>query len=186
MAITEAPAPSKGLASFDYKINRFKGNTDQSNNLCVPTFYMKGQHDKAVTPAESSSKTAGKIKAGTYDVLISIAISDQTQKVWLENFTMKPDVNYAISTNLNGGVIVYTGGNKDIKNMHLYPSGTSVKQTGNPAPIKNLELGNYSNITSASACPPGAYDILLAYGNGNKYEWKKNLVVKTGSRTEVK
>jgi hypothetical protein len=37
-----------------------------------------------------------------------------------------------------------------------------------------------------NACPPAAYDVLLSNGNGTKYEWRKNLVVKTGSRTDVK
>ena len=152
----------------------------------IPSFYAKGKHDKPITPDESTNNTSGKIKPGTYDVLISIGISGQAQKVWLENFTMKPDVNYMIATNLNGGVIIYTGGNKEVKNMHLYPAGTAAKQTGTPAPIKNLELGSYDNLTLTNACPPGAYDVLLTFGNGIKYEWRKNLVVKTGSRTEVK
>lgn len=186
IALVETPAAAKGLASFDSKIFRFKGNAELANNAGIPSFFTKGQHDKALTPDEATTKTSGKIKPGTYDVLISIGISDQVQKVWLENFTMKPDTKYAISINLNGGVLAYTGGNKDVKSMRLYPSGTAGQQTGAAAPIKNLELDNYSNLTSTYACRPGAYDILLSYANGNKYEWKKNLVVKTGSRTEVK
>lgn len=184
--ITETPASLKGLSSFESKVSRFKGNTDETNNMGVPSFYTKGQHDKAISPEESINKTSGKIKPGTYDVLISIGISDQIQKVWLENFSLKPDINYVITTNLNGGVISYTGGNKDVKNMHLYPAGTAAKQTGTPAPIKNIEISNYENITSLNACGPGSYDVLLAMKNGSKFEWRKNLVVKTGSRTEVK
>ena len=186
ISIAETKGTLNGLASFNSEVNRFKGNTDQTNNSGIPTFYAKSKHDKALVPDESATKTSGKIKPGIYDLLISIGISGQTQKVWLENFTMKPDVNYLISTNLNGGVISYSGGNKDIKNMRLYPAGTAAKQTGPPAPIKNLELGSYDNITSVNACPPGSYDVLLANSNGTKCEWRKNLVVKTGSRTEVK
>ncbi len=184
--IAESKGTLNGLVSFDSKVNRFKGNTDQTNNPGIPTFFVKGKHDKALVPDESATKTSGKIKPGTYDLLISIGISGQTQKVWLENFTMKPDVNYQISTNLNAGVISYSGGNKDIKNMRLYPAGTAAKQTGPPAPVRNLEVGSYDNITSLNACPPGSYDVLLANGNGTKFEWRKNLVVTTGSRTEVK
>jgi hypothetical protein len=186
ISIAESTGSLKGLAFYDLKINKFKGNTEQSNNMAIPAFYAKGQHNKPIHPDESTNNTSGKIKPGTYDVLISIGISGQIQKVWLENFTMKPDINYLISTNLNGGVIVYTGGNKEVKNMHLYPAGTSAKQTGTPAPVKNLELGSYDNLTLTNACPPGAYDVLLSVGNGAKYEWRKNVVVKTGSRTEVK
>jgi hypothetical protein len=171
---------------YDLKINKFKGNTEQSNNMGIPSFYAKGKHDKPITPDEATNNTSGKIKPGTYDVLISIGISGQLQKVWLENFTMKPDINYLFAANLNGGVIIYSGGNKEIKNLHLYPAGTASKQTGTPAPIKNLELGSYDNLTQTNACPPGAYDVLLTFGNGIKYEWRKNLVVKTGARTEVK
>jgi len=186
ISIAESPGSLKGLSFYDLKINKFKGNTDQSNNMGIPSFYAKGKHNKPIPPDESTNNTSGKIKPGTYDVLISIGISGQAQKVWLENFTMKPDINYKIAANLNGGVIIYTGGNKEVKNMHLYPAGTSAKQTGTPTPVKNLELGSYDNLTLTNACPPGAYDILLTFGNGIKYEWRKNLVVKTGSRTEVK
>jgi hypothetical protein len=186
ISISEAPASLKGLSSFDSKINRFKGNTDQTNNVGIPAFFAKGQHDKAIPVNESTTKTTGKIKPGTYDLLISIGVSGQIQKVWLENFTMKPDISYSISTNLNGGLISYSGGNKDVKGMCLYPAGTAATQTGTPAPAKNIEVGNYDNISSLNACAPGAYDVLLVFSKGNKYEWRKNLVVKTGVRTEVK
>ena len=100
----------------------------------IPSFYAKGKHNKPIPPDESTNNTSGKIKPGTYDVLISIGISGQAQKVWLENFTMKPDVNYMIAANLNGGVIIYTGGNKLIKNMHLYPAGYSHQADRHPCP----------------------------------------------------
>lgn len=182
--ISETAASLNGLSFFETKINKYKGNPDQTNNLGIPIFYVKGNHDKPISPDESVNKTSGKIKPGVYDVLISIGISGQIQKVWLENFTMKPDINYAIAANLNGGVISYTGGNKDVKNLHLYPAGTAAKQSGTPSPIKNLELGKYENVSSNNACPPGAYDILIS--NGSKYEWKKNFVIKTGAKTEVR
>jgi hypothetical protein len=186
ISVAESPASLKGLSSFESVVNKFKGNTDQTNNVGIPSFYMKGKHDKAITPDESVKKTSGKIKPGTYDVLITIYISDEVQKVWLENFTIKPDVNYAISTNLNGGVITYTGSNKDVKNMRLYPYGTAAKQTGTPAPVKNIELTSYENVSMVYACRPGSYDVLLDTKNGTKFEWRKNIIVKTGSRTEVK
>ena len=184
--IDETPASLKGLSFYDSKINRFKGNTEQNPNMGKPSIYIKGKHDKPISPDESISETSGKIKPGTYDLLISIGISGQMQKVWLENFTLKPDVNYKITTNLNGGVITYTGGNNDVKGMHLYPVGASGKQTGNPTPIKNLEIVDYNNITQTNACPPGSYDVLLEFGRGTKYEWRKNIIVKTGSKTEVR
>lgn len=186
ISVAESPASLKGLSSFESVINKFKGNTDQTNNVGIPSFYTKGQHDKAITPDEATKKTSGKIKPGTYDVLITIYISDEIQKVWLENFTMKPDVKYAISTNLNGGVITYTGSNKDVKNMRLYPYGTAAKQTGTPAPVKNSELTSYEKVSMVYACRPGSYDVLLDTKNGTKFEWRKNIIVKTGSRTEVK
>ena len=99
---------------------------------------------------------------------------------------MKPDVSYKISTNLNAGVIIYTGGNKEVKDMHLYPAGTAGNQTGNPAPVKNLDIIGYDSFTLTNACPPGAYDVLLTIGKNARYEWRKNIVVKTGTKTEVK
>lgn len=184
--IEESPGSLKGLSYYDSKVNRFKGNTEQNLNLGIPSFYAKGKHDKPIPPDEPMGETNGKIKPGTYDVLISIGIAGHNQKVWLENFLMKPDINYKIATNLNAGVIIYSGGNKEAKAMHLYPSGTAARQTGNPAPIKNLEIIDYDKLTLTNACPPGAYDVLLKFGNGVKYEWRKNIVIKTGTKTEVK
>ena len=184
ISIIESPASLKGLSFYDSKVNRFKGSSEQANNVGVAVFYAKGKHEKPIPPDESINSTSGKIKPGIYDVLISIGISGQIQKIWLENFTMKPDLTYTISTNLNGGVISYAGGDRNVKNLHFYPAGTAAKQAGTPAPIKNLELFRYENISSNNACAPGAYDVLLAAGN--KYEWRKNLVVKTGSKTEIR
>jgi hypothetical protein len=184
--IEESPASLKGLSYYESKINRYKGNTEQNLNWGKPSFYAKSKHDKSIPPDELMGDTYGKIKPGTYDVLISIGISGQTQKIWLENFTLKPDVNYKIATNLNAGIIIYTGGNKEAKDMHLYPAGTASKQTGSPAPIKNLELIGFESLTLTNACPPGAYDVLLTFGNGVRYDWRKNIVIKTGTRTEVK
>lgn len=184
--IDEFPASTKGFSYYESKVYRYKGITDQTNNLGIPSFYIKGKHDKSIPPDESMGETKGKIKPGTYDVLISIDISGQKQKVWLENFVMKSDINYKIAINLNGGVIIYTGGNKDVKDMHLYPAGTAARQTVTPAPVKNMELGGYESLTLLNACPPGSYDVLLYFGKGNKYEWRKNIVVKTGTKTEVK
>ena len=182
VSIDESVASLNGLSSIDSKVQKYKGNDDQ--NPAIPAFYAKGLHDKAIAPEESASKTSCKIKPGVYDILISMALCGKTQNIWLENFTVKPDMKYSISTNLNGGVISYAGGNKNVKKMHMYPAGTAAKQTGTPAPVKSLELGSYDNVTSGHPCPPGAYDVLLA--SGNKYEWHNNFVVKTGSRTEVK
>jgi hypothetical protein len=184
--IDEAPGSFKGLASYESKIYRYKGNTDENLNKGIPSFYLKGSHDKTISPDEKTNDLAGKIKPGTYDVLISIQCALRTQKVWLENFTMKPDVSYKISTNMNGGVISYSGGNKEVKAIHLYPAGISARQTGTPAPDKNSEIMKYDNPANTYFCPPGSYDVLLNFGNGARYEWRKNIVVKTGSRTDVK
>jgi len=186
MLIDESPASLNGLSSFETFVNRCKANTIQDNYFGIPAFYPKGNHEKAITPDEILSKTKGKIKAGTYDLLISISISNQTHKIWLENFQLKPDVSYKVSTNLNAGGVIYTGVNKDVKAMHLYPAGTAAKQTGTPAPIKNLETIYYENVSIAHCCSPGTYDVLLNIGNGTKYEWRKNIAVATGVKTDVK
>jgi hypothetical protein len=183
IAIAETKGSFKGKSSFETKTYKFKGN-DLADVAGIPAFYAKGNHDKAISPDESASKTSGLIQPGVYDVLITMDLAGKTQKIWLENFTMKPDIKYSIATNLNGGVMVYSGGNKDVKAMHLYPSGTSASQTGTPAPISNLEIGYSDKISNGSVWAPGAYDVLLA--TGKKYEWRKNLIIKTGSRTEIK
>ena len=184
--IAESAASLNGLSSFETLINRYKGNSIQDLYFGIPSFFMKGQHDKPIAADETLSKTKGKIKPGTYDVLINIGISGQTHKLWLENFVMKPNVNYKISTNLNAGGIVYTGGNKDVKAMLLYPAGTASKQTGKPSPDKNLEIISYDNMNAINCCSPGTFDVLLNFKNGSKYEWRKSVVIQTGTKTDVK
>jgi hypothetical protein len=184
--IDESQVSLNGLSSYESNINRCKGNTTQDIYFGIPSFYSEGMHDKAIPPDVPEGKTKGRIKSGTYDMLISIGISGQTHKVWLENFVMKPDIRYNISTNLNAGGILYTGGNKDVKMMHLYPAGTAARQPGNPAPVKNLETISYENLKIINCCSPGTFDVLLNFKNGVKYEWRKNIVVQTGIKTEVR
>jgi hypothetical protein len=184
--IAETPASLNGFSSYETLVNRCKDNTLQDLYFGIPTFYAKGQRDKPIPPDQTISKTNGRIKAGTYDLLISIGISGQTQKVWLENFILKPDISYKITTNLNAGGITYSGGNKDVNALLLYPAGTAARQTGNPLPNKNLEIINYQSVTVANCCSPGTYDVLLNFKNGSKYEWRKNIVIQTGVKTDVK
>ncbi len=184
--IEETPGDQKGLSYYDSKIDRYRGNPEQNPTFGIPAFYAKGKHDKPIVPDESIGAKNGRIKSGTYDVLITLGAPGRTQRVWLENFIMKPDVNYKITTNLNAGVISYAGGNKEVKGIHMYSAGTASRQTGNPAPDKNLEILKCESQNITNACPPGTYDVLLNFGNGTRYEWKKNIAVVTGKRTEVK
>ena len=184
--IEEKPESLKGLAGYESLVNRWKGYSIQDIYNGIPSLYEKGKHDKPFPPDEQSGNTKGKIKSGTYDVLISIGISGQTHKVWLENFQLKSDINYKISINLNAGGIIYAGNNKNVKGMFLYPAGTATKQTGTPAPVKNQETINYDKVTVANCCSPGTYDVLLKIGDGPKYEWRKNIAITTGLKTEVR
>jgi hypothetical protein len=70
--------------------------------------------------------------------------------------------------------------------MHLYTVGTAAKLVDKPVPDKALEQISYDNITLTNACPPSTYDVLLNFGGGKKYEWRKNIVIQTGLRTDVK
>ena len=186
VTIAEAPGTLKGLSGYESTVSSFKGSADANPYHGVFTFYPKGKHDARINPDEATSDIKGKIKPGTYDVLITIGIANQKHEVWLENFTMKSDVSYKIGTNLNAGVIVYAGGNKEVKAMHLYPAGTSAQQTAKPAPDKSREIILYETSMSGSACSPGHFDVLLEYGKGTKYEWKPGIVVQTGIRKEVR
>jgi hypothetical protein len=183
--IEEKQVSMNGLSEYESLVNRCKSHTVQDMYYGIPTFYEKGKHDKTINPDQATGKTKGKIKPGIYDMLVTIGISDKTQKIWLENFQMKPDISYKVTFNLNAGGIVYTGGNSDVKAMMLYPAGTAQKQAGKPEPVKNLEIISYTNITVANCCSPGTYDVLLKYAK-EKYEWKKNIAISTGTRTEVK
>jgi hypothetical protein len=182
----EKPGKNNGMASFSSKIERYKGNIESNPTCGIVAVYEKGKHDQPSGPAGGASRT-GSVKPGTYDILITLGAPGRPQKIWLENFTMKPDVSYNLTTNLNAGVIEYAGAEKEVKSFHLYPGGTSARQTGNPAPDKNLEIMKCeSQATTTTSCPPGTYDVLLNYSNGKKYEWRKNIAVTTGSRTQVK
>jgi hypothetical protein len=178
-------AASGQLAVFETAVQRCKQSSAAEGYTAIPAFYTKDNHNQAITPDEATSKTKGKIKPGSYDVLLNINISGQNHTLWLENFQMKAGVNYKISTNLNAGGIVYAGTIKDVKTMHLYPAGTAAK-TGTAAPAKNLETISYTDIKKLNCCSPGTFDVLLRIGNGEKYEWRKNVAVTTGTKTEVK
>lgn len=187
LTVTEAAGTLNGLSSFESSLLCFKGSSGQNPHKLTVTFYEKGKHDAKITPDEATSETKGKIKAGTYDVLLTLGISDETHLVWLENFTLKPNTAYKLTTNLNAGIISYSGGNKDVKSMLLYPSGTAAQQGGKAAPDKSKEILSYeSNISAMNACRPGSYDILLGLGKGDKFEWRKNITVTAGVRADVK
>jgi hypothetical protein len=183
--INESAASGSQLASFETEVKRCKLSPATEGYSALPTFYPKGNHAQAINPDEGAGKTKGKIKAETYDVLLIINISGQNQKVWLENFQLKPATAYKISTNLNAGGIIYGGTARDIKSMRLYPAGTAASQTGNPSPVKNLEIISYTSVKDLNCCTPGTFDVLLQTGN-DKYEWRKSVAVTTGTKTEIK
>jgi hypothetical protein len=185
VAIAETQGSLKGLSGYESTVSSFKGSADQNPYHGVFTFYAKGKHDVKINPDEATTDIKGKIKPGTYDVLITIGISNQKHEVWLENFAMKPDISYKIATNLNAGVIVYTGSNKEVRSMHLYPAGTA-QQMPKPLPDKVREIIAYETSMSGSACSPGQFDVMLEYGKGAKYEWKPGIVVQSGARKEVR
>ena len=181
--IDESPATS-ALASFETAVQRCKLTPVQTNLTSVPAFYAPDNHNSPVNADEGAGKTKGRIKPGTYDVMLTINLAGQNHKVWLDDFQMKPGMNYKMTANLNAGGIVYTGGNRDVKAMLLYPAGTAAKQTGTPMPLKGQETISYTNVNELNCCTPGTFDVLLQLGN--KYEWRKGVAVSTGTKTEVK
>jgi hypothetical protein len=99
---------------------------------------------------------------------------------------MKPDINYKINTNLNAGEITYAGVNREVKQLHIYTAGTADKMQGAAKRDIPKEFITYDRALLKWACPPGTYDVLLNIGNGAKYEWRKNVIVRSGARTDVK
>jgi hypothetical protein len=182
--ITEVAGSQGGLAAYTSKVTSFKNTPDEGPSMGIIGFYDKGKHDAVLTPENVSGSKAGKIKPGTYDVVIALGASGKIQKLWLENFTMKADVAYTITTNLNGAVLSWAG-NKDVKALQLYPAGTAAKQGATAAPDKNTEILKIDNIALSGTCPPGSYDVLLNIRNGAKYEWRKNVAVQTGGRVTL-
>lgn len=182
--IDENQASQKGVSLYESKVERYKGTPETNPECGVITFYTKGNRDKPVPPVDAKGTKAGSIKPGTYDVLITLGTPERHQKIWLENFTMKPDINYVITTNLNAGIITYAGVNKNVRALHLYPAGTADKQQGKAAPERSLEILKCDNQTLTTAAAPGTYDVLLNLGSA--YEWRKSVVVQTSTRAQVK
>lgn len=186
--ITIDEKPGGDLCYYESKINRYAGNNEQNLNWGIPLFYLKGVHDKKINPDEPMGEYFGKIKPGFYDLLIKIEIGETgfTHKIWLENFEMKPNNEYRIKTNLNAGEIKYTGGNYEVKVIHLYPAGTADKIKDSPKRQNKMEIISFERPDYTKACPVGKYDVLVDYGYGAKFEWRKNVEVNYGSKTEIK
>jgi hypothetical protein len=184
--IDDAPASLSGMSGYETDIDRCKTHTQQDIYKGVPSFFESGKHDKPLGLAKTETDIKGQIKPGTYDVLLTLTISNQVQKIWLENFILKADTKYKVTVNLNAGGIQYTGGNKGVTALRLYPAGTSAKQSGDPAPNKTLETISYTSVNVANCTSPGVYDVLLDFGKGKKYEWRKNITVTSGNKTDIK
>lgn len=180
--IDEKPGTLGGLASFTSQVDRYKGIVEQNAHCGVPSFYSAGKHDSPIQPDELKGKT-GKIKSGSYDLLITMGTSARPQKIWLENFVMKPNTDYKITINLNAGVVEYAGTSREVKAVQMFPAGTADRIKG-AVPDKNMEVVRCEGLGSSIPCPPGTYDVFLSAGT--KPEWRKGMVVKTGSRTQVK
>jgi hypothetical protein len=183
--IAEAPGSLKGLSGYESAVVSYNGSSDVKPLQGVLTFYEKGKHDAKISPDEATSEIKGKIKPGTYDVLITVGVSKQKHMIWLENFTVKPDISYKITASLNAGMISYSGINKDAKVLHMYPVGTAAKQT-KAAPDPSKEIISHENIFSPNPCAPGSYDVLIEYGKGARYEWKKNILIQSKLRFDIK
>jgi hypothetical protein len=184
--IDDTPVSLNGMSGYETDIDRCKTHTIQDIYTGIPTFYEVDKHDNPLSLAKVESDIKGKIKPGTYDVLITVKISTQAHRIWLSNFIMKPNTNYKVTINLNAGGVQYIGGNKDLTALHLYPAGTATKQAGSASPDSNLEIISYNNVRAANCVSPGMYDVLLDYGKGKKFEWRKNIVITTGSKTDIK
>lgn len=184
--IGEVAGNQQGLSAYASKVFIFRGN-EELNPFCGRlSFYIKGNHDKAVQPSSTSGAKKGKINAGTYDVLITLGSAERPQRLWLENFRMKPDFIYNITTNLNAGVVAYIGADNNVKAFQLYPAGTAGKQGGAATPDRSLEILRCEEQNLSTVCPPGLYDVLLDFNNGARYMWRKNVAVITGARISVK
>jgi len=183
--ISESAGTRQGMSGFTTKIERYKGNPELNPTCGVTSFYPVGSHGKPAFTLPGDGKS-GSVKPGTYDVLITIGAQERMQKIWLEKFELKPNIQYAITLNLNGGVVEYAGGNRDVKAIHLYPAGMADRQQGAAKREANLETLRCEGIGVTSPCPPGTYDVLVNFNNGARYEWRKNIAVSTGRKTQVK
>lgn len=186
VTVSEKPEQRKGLAYYETKTNRYQGNWEQNGNWSLPRFHRAGDHKARIAPDAPGGDYYGCIKAGTYDVCLDIFTRAGGHLIWLENLTLKPDVGHRIVTNINAAEVAYTGGKFEVKMLHFYPAGTAVKTTGKPRTDKRTERFSIEGPDHVTPCPPGAYDVLLDFSYGLRYEWRKGVVLEAGKKTEIK
>jgi len=177
----------QGLSHYETKAERYTGAKEQNLNWIIPSFYLSSDHTKKISPDEAQGDYYGNIKAGTFDVLLKAEIggTNFVYKLWIENLKTEPNKGYKIVVNFNCGEMVYKGGNYAVKAVHFYPAGTADKNPGTPKPLKG-EFIKYETPDAAKLCKPGKYDVLLNFNFGEKYEWRKNIEIKSGEKCEIK
>ena len=75
--IDDSPAKIDGMSGYETDIDRCKTHTMQDIYKGVPTFYSPGSHDKPLELAKKETDIKGLIKPGTYDILMTLTISNQ-------------------------------------------------------------------------------------------------------------
>ncbi len=182
--IQESNAYNNGLMVYETYVIK---NTGQNGIETTPHFYAPGTVSPEIPPAEALDHYLGKNKPGIYDIKtnIELKMTGFSHIIWLQGITLKPDIRYVFSFNLNVGELRYSGGDSNVKAVHLYPAGTANKLKGVAKPQKNIEVFGFERPSWFTISPPGTYDILLEYGPQIKYEWRKNVVCKVGEQTDI-
>lgn len=185
VSITEAPKSSKGLSYYELKLLNYKGDQGVRGEIY---FFKPGTKTPRIPPAEPQGDYYGLTKPGIYDIqtLFDLNATDFDYKLWFQNMQLKPDTRYILAINLNAAELRYAGGNYEVKALQLYPAGTAklLNEAAKPQPSK--KVFGFERPQRFTLCPPGTYDVLLDYGFGVRYEWRKNVECKVGERVEVK
>lgn len=149
-----------------------------------PHMYRSGSHDDELDPAESINDQTHRIAPGTYDLFLEMDISCAGFKyrIWLNGIELKKDTRTNVTVNLHGSEIEVRSASGNRPDMiHFYRKGAA-NEIGLEED-KDLEL--YSIEGPGCACPAGTYDILLNYGYGERYEWKKSVPCRIGKKALI-
>jgi hypothetical protein len=170
-----------GLAAYSAFSEIYAG---ERGPAVYPHMYKPGDHSQRLKPAESINDQTHRIGPGIYDLFLDMDISCAGfgYEIWLNNIELKEDTRTNVTVNLHGSEIEVRSASGSRPDMiHFYREGTADKIGLNED--KDLEL--YAIEGPGCECPAGTYDILLNYGYGERYEWKKSVKCLIGEKTLI-
>lgn len=175
---------ANGLGTYRTETRVYK-NAEEGGPTGYPKIYPAGNHSAEISPLESPNDITHRVKPGIYDLFVEIDISwaGYKYRVWLNNFELIKDIRKTAILNLNGSEITVNCEDECPSMIHFYPRGTADKL--GLKEDKSKEIYSLESPKGENPCPGGTYDILLNYGYGSRYEWRKAVNCEVGTLTII-